>query len=67
MLDALGGARMSEVTPEQLADIELFSQLPGELRSPVAQQLLVTEVPAGEVLIAQDDLSTRCSCSSTGT
>lgn len=50
---------MSEVTPEQLADIELFSGLPGELRSPVAQQLLVTEVPAGEVLIAQDDLSTK--------
>jgi CRP/FNR family transcriptional regulator, cyclic AMP receptor protein len=50
---------MSEVTPEQVADIELFSGLPGELRSQVAEQLLLTEVPVGEVLIAEDDLSTK--------
>jgi CRP/FNR family transcriptional regulator, cyclic AMP receptor protein len=50
---------MSEVTPEQVADIELFSGLPGELRSQVAEQLLLTEVPVGEVLIAEADLPTK--------
>jgi CRP-like cAMP-binding protein len=51
---------MSEVvTPEQLADVGLFSGLPDDLRSQVAQQLMLTEVPVGEVLIAEDDLATK--------
>jgi CRP-like cAMP-binding protein len=60
MLAALGGALMSEVvTPEQLEDIQLFSGLTSDLRSEVAQKLLVTDAPAGAVLIAEDDLPTK--------
>jgi CRP-like cAMP-binding protein len=59
MLGALGGALMSAVTPEQLADIRLFSGLPSDLRSQVAGQVRISEAPVGQVLIAEDDLPTK--------
>jgi CRP-like cAMP-binding protein len=47
------------VDAQQLEGIHLFAGLPAELLSEVAAQLLLTEAPVGEVLIAEDDLATK--------
>jgi CRP/FNR family transcriptional regulator, cyclic AMP receptor protein len=60
MLATVGGWLMSEaVDAQQLEGIRLFSGLPAEVLSDVAAQLLLTEAPVGEVVIAQDDLPTK--------